>query len=72
MQENSPLQYVFVTKLQCPNVQKERAGLAGRQVMGTRLVSAMRVSQIVKWNPFVRGGEFTAQSRKRQRIQKEQ
>jgi hypothetical protein len=30
----------------------------------------MRVSQIVKWNQFVRDGKFTAQSSKRQRILK--
>jgi hypothetical protein len=75
MQENSTLKYVFVTKSQCPNVQKE---CAGRQVIGTlhvhaviRLsvwginvkdttVSTMHVSQIVKWNQFVRDGKFTA------------
>jgi hypothetical protein len=32
----------------------------------------MRVSQIVKWNQFVRDGKFTAQSSKRQRIPQEQ
>ena len=32
----------------------------------------MRVSQIAKWNQFVRDGKFTAQSSKRQRIPKEQ
>jgi len=31
----------------------------------------MFVSQIVKWNQFVRDGKFTAQSSKRQRIPKE-
>ena len=35
------MKYVFVTKSQCPNVQKERAGLAGRQVMGTLQVHAV-------------------------------
>ena len=41
-QENCTLKYVFVTKSQCPNVQKERAGLTGRQVMGTLQVHAGR------------------------------
>jgi len=40
-QENCYLKYVFVTKSQCPNVQQERAGLAGRQVMGTLQVHAV-------------------------------
>ena len=36
------MKYVFVTKSQCPNVQQERAGLAGRQVMVTLQVHAGR------------------------------
>ena len=36
------MKYVSVTKSQCSNVQKERAGLAGRQVMGTLQVHAGR------------------------------
>ncbi len=39
--ENNTLKYIFVTKSQCPNVQTERAGLAGRQVMGTLQVHAV-------------------------------
>ena len=41
-QENCTLKYVFVTKSQCPNVQKERAELTGRQVMVTLQVHAGR------------------------------
>jgi hypothetical protein len=43
-QENCTLKYVFVTLSQCPNVKKERAGLAGRQVMGTLQVHAVILS----------------------------
>ena len=41
-QENCTLKYVFVTKSQCPNVQQERPGLTGRQVMVTLQVHTGR------------------------------
>ena len=80
MQENSPLKYVFVTKSQCPNVQKERAGLAGRQVMGTLQVHAViRLSVgeiVVKDTTCFCDACFSnckvCESSKRQRIPKEQ
>lgn len=46
MQENSPLKYVFVTKSHCPNVQKECAELAGRQVMEILQVHAVIILSV--------------------------
>ena len=45
-QENCTLKYVFVTKSQCPNVQKECAGLTGRQVMGTLQVHVIIILSV--------------------------
>ena len=40
------VKYVFVTKSQSPNVQKERAGLTGRQVMGTSQIHAVIILRV--------------------------
>jgi len=40
------MKYVSVTKSRCSNVQKERAGLAGRHVMGTLQVHAAIIRSV--------------------------